>query len=160
MDRYTFPTGTVGGGIAVRDLAEKTKWMRRIRGDKVCAVVALSNMHMNTRFGGRQRPHFVVKRWVRFGGDAKPALPGPTPSPTPIGATTEPAKTEPLPGMQPVSEPTLSEQMGDDSIFFNDSPDPNVPKAASPPVQPKPAPTARPQVNKSGVQKIAGGRGR
>ena len=72
MDKYTFRTGTVGGGIAARDLVDKVKWMRRIRGDKVCAVVTLSNIFMNTRFSGRQRPHFVVKRWVR--------LPAPTPS--------------------------------------------------------------------------------
>ena len=28
MDRFSFPTGTVGGGIAVRELVDKTKWIR------------------------------------------------------------------------------------------------------------------------------------
>ena len=38
MDRYSFPTGTVGGGIAVRELVDKTKWIRRIRGEHVYPV--------------------------------------------------------------------------------------------------------------------------
>jgi hypothetical protein len=89
--------------------------------------------------------------------DCAPALPGPTP----IGVAAEPAKAEPLPGMQTVTEPTLSEQMGGDSVPFNNSPDPNLPKVASPPQQQrKPAAAQKPQVNKHGVQKIAGGRGR
>ena len=29
MDRFSFPTGTVGGGIAVRELVDKTKWSRK-----------------------------------------------------------------------------------------------------------------------------------
>jgi hypothetical protein len=32
MSRFTFPTGTVGGQIAVRELVDKTKWMRRRTG--------------------------------------------------------------------------------------------------------------------------------
>ena len=37
MDRFTFPTGTIGGAIAVRDLTDKVKWMRRFRGENVFA---------------------------------------------------------------------------------------------------------------------------
>src|SRR6516162_5125008 len=33
---------------------------------------------MNTRFGGRQRPHFLIKRWVNLGPDEK-VLPAPEP---------------------------------------------------------------------------------
>jgi hypothetical protein len=69
MDQYTYPTGTVGGGIAIRDLIHKVKWMRDYRGEHVYAVITLSNVYMSTRFGGRQRPHFVLVRWVKFGGD-------------------------------------------------------------------------------------------
>src|SRR5262249_38155618 len=54
MDRFTFPTGTVGGRIAVHDLVDKTKMMRRFRGANVYPVVTLSDTFMNTRFGGRQ----------------------------------------------------------------------------------------------------------
>jgi hypothetical protein len=72
MNRYTFATGTAGGGIAVRELRDKTMWMRRFRGSNVYAVVTLSDIFMNTRFGGRQRPHFIIKRWIALG-DGGPA---------------------------------------------------------------------------------------
>src|SRR5262245_32841758 len=52
MDRFTFPTGTIGGAIAVRDLTDKVKWMRRFRGENVFAVVSLRDVFMNTKFGG------------------------------------------------------------------------------------------------------------
>jgi hypothetical protein len=32
---------------------------------------------MNTRFGGRQRPDFLIKRWVDLGGGEERALPAP-----------------------------------------------------------------------------------
>jgi hypothetical protein len=75
MDRYTFPTGTIGGAIAVRDLVDKTKWMRRFRGAGVYPVVKLADVFMNTRFGGRQRPHFDIVKWITLdgGGNALPA---------------------------------------------------------------------------------------
>ena len=69
MDKYTFPTGTVGGRIAVGELRDKLIWMRRTRGPNVYPVVTLSDTHMRTRFGGRQRPHFKIVRWVRLGGE-------------------------------------------------------------------------------------------
>jgi hypothetical protein len=34
---------------------------------------------MNTRFGGRQRPHFQIKRWISFGPDGTAALPSASP---------------------------------------------------------------------------------
>jgi hypothetical protein len=77
MDRYSYATGTVGGGIAVRDLRDKVQWMRRLRGQNVFAVVTLSDKLMKTKFGGRQRPHFVVVRWIALGGDNANALPAP-----------------------------------------------------------------------------------
>jgi hypothetical protein len=67
LDKYSYPTSTVGGAIAIRELCDKVKWMRRRRPD-ASAVVTLSDTHMRTRFGGRQRPHFVIKRWVRIDG--------------------------------------------------------------------------------------------
>ena len=56
-ERFTWPTGTIGGARSVSDLVDKTKWMRRFRGPAVYPVVTLSDCFMNTRFGGRQRPH-------------------------------------------------------------------------------------------------------
>jgi hypothetical protein len=50
MDKFTFPTGTTGGRIAIRDLVDKTSWMRRLRGPNVYAVVLLSDTFMNTKW--------------------------------------------------------------------------------------------------------------
>ena len=93
-----------------------------------------------------------------MGGD-KPALPGPTPT---IGTVAERPQTGPVPEMKVVEEPSLSEQMGNDEVPFNDSLDPNVPVDKAPKVSPPPPkPTAqKPRMTKKGVQKIAGGRGR
>src|SRR6516165_1466783 len=35
MDKYTYPTGTGGGRIAIRELRDKLVWMRRWRGSNV-----------------------------------------------------------------------------------------------------------------------------
>jgi hypothetical protein len=112
MDRYSFPTGTVGGAIAVREVVDKCKWMRKFRGTHVYPVVLLADTHMRTRFGGRQRPHFIVKRWVNLGPDEK-ALPAPEPPALESGAT----KAEPSPGLKTVEEPSLKEQMNDEIPF-------------------------------------------
>ena len=121
MDKYTFPTGTVGGRIAVGELRDKLIWMRRTRGPNVYPVVTLSDTHMRTRFGGRQRPHFKIVRWVRLGGEVG-ALPPPPTTPTPASS----AQSEsPL-----VPEPSLAEEM-DDEI-----PDLGNEEAAPPPRKP------------------------
>jgi hypothetical protein len=64
--------------------------MRRFRGPGIFAVVCLRDVFMNTRFGGRQRPHFEVQRWVRLGdGGGEPlAISGPT-GPLPENKTAE-----------------------------------------------------------------------
>lgn len=67
MDRLNWPTSTIGGSIAVREVVERTQWMRRFRGENVFPVVTLGDTFMNTRFGGRQRPHLNIKRFVTFG---------------------------------------------------------------------------------------------
>jgi hypothetical protein len=145
LDRFSYPTGTTGGKIAVHDLKDKTLWMRKFRGEKVCAVVTLSDTFMNTQFGGRQRPHFIIKRWVQPGG--QPAVAAPEQLALP---------------MQDVVEPTLSEQMKDEVPPFDDPADINVPKAPPSPAEFKkafkPAAASKPPMTKKGVQKIAGAR--
>ena len=94
MDRYTFATGTVGGGIAVRDLRDKVTWMRRMRGQNIFAVVTLADKFMKTKFSGRQRPHFVVTRWIALGGDNANALPAPA--------------------LREIESPSLAEDLGDE----------------------------------------------
>jgi hypothetical protein len=78
MDLFTFATGTIGGSICVRDIRDRTNWMRKLRGSNVYPVVTLSDIHMNTRFGGRQRPHFKMQRFIALGGDSGVGLKGPT----------------------------------------------------------------------------------
>jgi hypothetical protein len=112
LDRYTFVTSTIGGGIAVRDLADKTKWIRRIRkSDNVNAIVTLSDTFMRNRFGGRQRPHFVIVRWI--------GLDGGLPTATPLALESGTAAPPTQPGVHEVKEPSLSEDLNDEIPDFS-----------------------------------------
>jgi hypothetical protein len=102
LDKYTFVTSTTGGGICCRDIAEKVTWIRKYRGPSVNAVVTLSDTFMPTQWGGRQRPHFNVVRFVGFDGSAIAALPGPRPSLEGGAVVNE------------VEEPSLQEELDDD----------------------------------------------
>ena len=72
---------------------------------------------MNTRFGGRQRPHFVIKRWVALGGEGAlpptepPALTGPQTVAPPKEATSDNADKKP--GLKEVKPVTLNEELND-----------------------------------------------
>jgi hypothetical protein len=68
LDRYVWATSinTIGSAICVREAIDKVQWMRRFRGELVKPVVELGDTFMPTRFGGRQRPHLIIKYWVRF----------------------------------------------------------------------------------------------
>jgi hypothetical protein len=56
-------------------------------------VVTLSDTHMNTRFGGRQRPHLKVQRFIALGGNG--------------GAVEGPATKK-------LTKPTAAEEIGDE----------------------------------------------
>jgi hypothetical protein len=124
MAKFTFPTSTVGGSIAIGDLKDSTAMMRKFRGPSVFPVVALGNKHMATRFGGRLRPHFEILKWISLDQGGGPALPpGATASalPSPEPATQAPlerkAETKNTLGARTVEEPTLKEEMDDDIPF-------------------------------------------
>jgi hypothetical protein len=104
MDRYSYPTGTTGGGIAVRDLVDKTQLMRKFRGANLYPVVRLSATFMPTRYGGRQRPHFIVVKWITLDSGDK-ALPAP-----------EQPKL-PSQGAREVKPPSAKEVTGDEVRF-------------------------------------------
>jgi hypothetical protein len=89
--------------------------MRRLRGPNVYPVVTLGDKFMNTKYGGRQRPFFVIKRWVRLGGEGGEveALPAPAPPKTPQQALDEFAK--------PVAEPSLREELNDEIPDFGNA---------------------------------------
>ena len=124
LDKFSYPTNTTGGHIAVGDISDRIKNMRRFRGEHVYPVITLSDTFMNTRFGGRQRPHFKIVRWVSFRGEGGQveALPPPTPPPQQAPAQSE------LP-LNEVKEPSLAEEMNDEIPDFEESP-----KAAAPPL--------------------------
>jgi hypothetical protein len=123
MARFTYPTGTVGGNIAINDLREAVKMMRRFRGPGVYPVVTLGAKFMKTKFGGRQRPHFVIKRWFTFGPDGGapvlPPSPQPSllPSPAPAAAAPLDRNTTAAKGVRTVEEPSLREELNDDIDF-------------------------------------------
>ena len=97
---------------------------------------------MKTRFGGRQRPHFEVVRWIAFDDGAPVALPSPSTQPrlagqpapvaektvTPGGERkyslstgTPPAEEKPpakkAKGARTISEPTAAQEMQDEVKF-------------------------------------------
>jgi hypothetical protein len=74
----TFWTNTIGGNIAIGQLSDQVKFMRRARRDAV-PVVALESKDMPTQFGGtKPRPHFKILGWkTRNGAETQPLLAGP-----------------------------------------------------------------------------------
>jgi hypothetical protein len=80
MAKYTYPTNTTGGNICLDDLKDATRMKRLIAGTaNVFPVVALGTKHMNTAYGGRMRPSFIIKGWRTFGqqGAALPSTSAP-----------------------------------------------------------------------------------
>jgi hypothetical protein len=79
MERYWWPSSvtTIGSAVCVRNLVSQVKLMRQFKGEHVYPVVALSHTFMNTAYGGRERPHLDVKRYVTFGPGGAVALPTP-----------------------------------------------------------------------------------
>ena len=63
MAQFHWPDGTTGGSIAISEAVDSIRAMRRFR-PGAAPVVELSSKFMNTKFGGRQRPHFVIHSWV------------------------------------------------------------------------------------------------
>ena len=126
MDKLTFPTGTTGGRIAIRELRDKLVWMRRLRGPNVYAVVLLSDTFMKTQWGGRQRPHFKIVHWISLGSESGQveALP-PPPSPQTTSQSDLP--------LNEVKEPSLAEEMDDEIPDFENE-NAESPKAAAPPL--------------------------
>jgi len=90
-------------------------------------VVILSDTFMPTKWGGRQRPHFKIVRWVRLGGEGGEVEALPPPPPTPAA----PSSVQSAPPV--VEEPSLREELDDDIPDFGNE---NVesPKPAAAPL--------------------------
>jgi hypothetical protein len=108
MDKFTYATGTTGGRIAIAEVVEKMQNMRRYhREENIFPIVTLSDVHMKTNYGGRQRPHFIVVDWIKLGDNGPSALPAPE-----VKAidTTKPVG-------EPVKPPSAREEMNDEIPF-------------------------------------------
>jgi hypothetical protein len=121
MDRFAFVTSSVGGAIAVGDLSDKTKIMRRLNGPGVAPVVSCSTTNFKTRFSMRKRPDFRVLRWITLG-DSGEGLPKPEPAkmlatPAAVPKASLPTIGKPVAFGAPVERPTLKHEMGDDVPF-------------------------------------------
>jgi len=137
MDAFAFITKSKGGCIAVGDLSDKTKIMRRFRGP-VSPVVSCSvtNFPIKRLNIVRKRPNFRVLRWITLDGGklppsqppkqleqapVAPAIPDPAPASTPEPKTPTievPATAIGTPvAFASVSEPSLQEQTGDTIPF-------------------------------------------
>lgn len=115
MDRFAFVTSSVGGSIAVGDLSDKTKVMRRLNGPNVAPVVSCNITNFKTRFSMRKRPDFRVLRWIALGGDSGGGLPAPEPA----KSLAAPAPVSKALGIgTPVAEPTLKQEMDGDEVPF------------------------------------------
>jgi len=100
----TFISGTTGAAIAVERLRRQTGNMRMLRGARVVPVVTLGSKLMQTNFGSRLRPEFVIQEWRELGAAMGAA--------SPVVITHEVGKK--------IEPPTLKEEMNDE-VPFNDS---------------------------------------
>jgi hypothetical protein len=116
--KFSYITGTTGGGIAIRELVDATKWFRKWRQGGVCPVVQLTTTQMPTRFGGRERPSFSILRWVKPNDGQSEATVLPPREAPQIALTLQPqAKTAVTEPLQTVNPPTLQEEMSDSIPF-------------------------------------------
>jgi hypothetical protein len=103
---FTLINSTIGMHICFDRIKDKVRYMRAIRGERVCPVVRLDSKPMKTAYGVKKRPELTIIEWRDLSPQGAPAL-------------------ERAPAKQigkPVSEPTLSEELNDE-IPFADSPD-------------------------------------
>jgi hypothetical protein len=68
LEGFTWPTSTAGGFRAIDELLNRVNRARKLQGDNIFPLVTLADAHMNTQFGGRQRPSFKVARFIALGG--------------------------------------------------------------------------------------------
>jgi hypothetical protein len=129
LNRFAFITSTIGGGIAIGDLADKVKVVRQFRGPGVIPIVSLGVTTFRNRHGGvTNRPDFKIHKWIRLAGaEAVTAAPAPQLPANSNQSATETARvvnespmtTAPLSttAIETVTVPSLAEEMGDSLPF-------------------------------------------
>jgi hypothetical protein len=109
MAQFHWPDGTTGGSIAISEAVDSIRAMRRFR-PGAAPIVELSSTFMNTKFGGRQRPSFVIHSWVSMPGK-EPQQPAALPTPA---APTVTGESITIDAVEPVS---LAEELSDSIPF-------------------------------------------
>jgi hypothetical protein len=124
---YTWasPLTTVGSAIAVRELVDQIRRVRRLRGDNAYPEIELSHVHFPNQYKpDRERPFCAIKKWVRLGPDrtadalpppTAPVLPGSSSAPTASGSA--PATSGAPVDAQSVAPITLKEEVQDEIPF-------------------------------------------
>jgi hypothetical protein len=95
---FTFSNSTTGARVGTAKLRERIEMMQTLRGMGVAAMVRLDKRPMPTKYGTKQRPEFVIEKWVTTAGNGDSLLIEHKP------VTAPPA---------PVQEPTISEELND-----------------------------------------------
>jgi hypothetical protein len=119
MNRFVFVTQSKGGGIAVGDLSDKVKIIRRIRNDNnIVPVVSCRSINFPIKRLNitKKRPDFSVLRFTKLGngGGGLPAPEAPKPLTPPTASSSAPQQHNISTTSigTPVAPTTLSEEMG------------------------------------------------
>jgi hypothetical protein len=119
MDRFSWPTSTIGGSIAVEELVDRVVMKRQFyKRDDIWALVRLTHRFMRTDWEGRERPYLEIVDWYwpKKGEENKleaaPTEQKALPS-TPETVSSAAPETVP-PALEKVPEPTLKEEMKDE----------------------------------------------
>jgi hypothetical protein len=64
----TFSTNTAGGAIAVRELTDQIRNMRRMK-PRAIPIIKLESRQFRTGFGLKQRPHLQIVGWEQYAVD-------------------------------------------------------------------------------------------
>ena len=117
LDQYVWAssTKTSGSMTCVREFSENLNWMRAYRGEYLKAVIELGDVFMPTQWGGRQRPHLIIKRWVRFNDGGNRLALSESDNSALVANSNQPAQ-QPVNdnSMQTVEEPSLREVTKDE----------------------------------------------
>jgi hypothetical protein len=96
---FTLINSTIGMRICFDRIKDRVKYMRALRGDRVCPLVQLDSKAMKTAYGVKRRPELTILEWR----DLSPQ-----------------SALERAPAKQigePVSEPTHGEEMKDENPY-------------------------------------------
>src|SRR5262249_54188324 len=134
MNRFVFVTQSKGGGIAIGDLSDKVKIIRRIRNDNnIVPVVSCRSINFPIKRLNitKKRPDFSVLRFTKLrnggAGLSAPEAPKPLTPPTASSSTPQQPPSVSTAAQRnisasttsigtPVAPTTLSEEMGGDTV--------------------------------------------